>query len=174
VKPCLTTIRGGSPDTFNVFRTADYYGASSRFPRIPVVARVPIMRGMPPATEGARMKFSLISLAVAAAICAGAFGAGQALATTTHHSATAQTLKIVMHDPGCHWFLVHGKFAKTDTVKANRVRLVNVDEAALKVASRSGMQHIAVGKSIVVGRGSYVIMMVGQAPDDNYLKLTVR
>jgi hypothetical protein len=36
------------------------------------------------------------------------------------------------------------------------------------------MRHIAVGKSIVVGRGKYVIMMVGQASDDNYLKLTVR
>jgi hypothetical protein len=35
------------------------------------------------------------------------------------------------------------------------------------------MRHIPVGKSIVV-RGNYVIMMVGQAPDDNYLKLTVR
>jgi sorbitol-specific phosphotransferase system component IIA len=36
------------------------------------------------------------------------------------------------------------------------------------------MRHIPVGKSIVVGRGNYVIMMVGQAVDDNYLKLSVR
>jgi hypothetical protein len=36
------------------------------------------------------------------------------------------------------------------------------------------MRHVAVGKSLVVGHGNYVIMMVGQAPDDNYLKLTVR
>ena len=64
--------------------------------------------------------------------------------------------------------------AKTDTVKANRVRLVNLDEAALKVASRQGTRHIPVGKSTVVPRGNYVIMMVKQAPDDNYLKLTVR
>ena len=85
-----------------------------------------------------------------------------------------KTVKIVMHDPGCHWFVVHGKYAKTDTVKANRVRLVDHDEAALKVASRHGVRHVALGKSIVVGRGHYVIMMVGQAPDDNYLKLTVR
>jgi hypothetical protein len=117
------------------------------------------------------MKISLLALAVAAAVCAGALGAGRALATTTHQA--TKTVKIVMHDPGCHWFVVHGKYAKTKTVKANRVRLVNQDEAALKVASRHGMRHIAVGKSIVVGRGSYVIMMVGQAPDDNYLKLTV-
>ena len=118
------------------------------------------------------MKISLLALAVAAAVCAGALGAGRALATTTHHA--TKTVKIVMHDPGCHSFVVHGKYAKTDTVKANRVRLVDQDEAALKVASRHGVRHIAVGKSIVVGRGNYVIMMVGQAPDDNYLKLTVR
>jgi hypothetical protein len=55
-----------------------------------------------------------------------------------------------------------------------RVRLVNFDEAALKVASRHGMSRIAMGKSLVVGHGRYVIMMVGQADDDNYLKLTVR
>ena len=36
------------------------------------------------------------------------------------------------------------------------------------------MHRIAMGKSLVVGHGRYVIMMVGQAPDDNYLKLTVR
>ena len=118
------------------------------------------------------MKISLLALAVAAAVCAGALGAGRALATTTQHA--TKTVKIVMHDPGCHWFVVHGKYAKTNTVKANRVRLVDQDEAALKVASRHGMRHVALGKSIVLSRGNYVIMMVGQAPDDNYLKLTVR
>jgi hypothetical protein len=119
------------------------------------------------------MKISLISLAVAATICAGALGTGQALATTTHQTA-AKTLQIVMHDPGCHWFKIHGNFTKTATVKTGRVRLVDLDEATLKVASRHGMRHIPVGKSIVIGRGNYVIMMVGQAVDDNYLKLTVR
>jgi hypothetical protein len=118
------------------------------------------------------MKIATLSLAVAAIVCAGAFGTGQALATT-HHQSAPKTLKIVMHDPGCHWFMVHGKFTKKATVQASRVRLVNMDEAALKVASRHGMKHIALGRSIVVGRGNYVIMMVGQAPDDNYLRLTV-
>ena len=42
------------------------------------------------------------------------------------------------------------------------------------MASRHGMSRIAMGKSLVVGHGRYVIMMVGQADDDNYLKLTVR
>jgi len=119
------------------------------------------------------MKISLISLAVAATIAAGAIGTGQALATTAHQS-TTKTLKIVMHDPGCHWFQIHGKFTKTATIKTGRVRLLDLDEAPLKVASRHGLRHIQVGKSIVVGRGNYVIMMVGQALDDNYLKLTVR
>ncbi len=118
------------------------------------------------------MKISLLTLAVAAAICAGVLGTGRALATTSGHPAT-KTVRIVMHDPGCHWFMVHGKYAKSDTVRTHRIRLVDQDEAALKVASRQGMRHIPVGKSIVVGRGNYVIMMVGQAPDDNYLKLTV-
>jgi hypothetical protein len=119
------------------------------------------------------MKISLLVLAAAAAICAGLFGTGRALATTSHHAAT-KTVTIYMHDPGCHWFKVHGKFVKSDTVKANQVKLVDMDEATLKVASRHGVRHIPVGKSIVVGRGNYVIMMVGQAPDDNYLSLHVR
>jgi hypothetical protein len=123
-------------------------------------------------SEGAIMKISLISLAVAAFVCAGVFGAGQALATTTHQTAP-KTLKIAMHDPGCHWFMRHGHFTRKATVNS-RVRLLNQDEATLKVASRYGMKHIPVGKSLVVDRGHYVIMMVGQAPDDNYLTLNVR
>jgi hypothetical protein len=118
------------------------------------------------------MKTSTLCLALAATIAAGALGVGDAFATTSHH-ATTKTLKIVMRDPGCHWFKVAGKFTTRATVKG-RVRLVDLDEATLKVASRHGTQLIRVGKSIVVGRGSYVIMMVGQATDDNYLKLSVR
>jgi hypothetical protein len=118
------------------------------------------------------MKISLISVALAATICAGALGTGRALATATHH-ATPKTLKIVMADPGCHWFMRHGKHTTTATVKG-QARLVDLDEAALKVVSRHGARRIAMGKSIVVGHGHYVIMMVGQAVDDNYLRLTVR
>jgi hypothetical protein len=119
------------------------------------------------------MKISLISIALTAAICAGLFGTGRALATTSQN-ATTKTVTVFMRDPGCHWFKVHGKYTTTDTVKANRVRLVDLDEAGLKIASRHGTRHVAVGKAIVLGHGNYVIMMVGQAPDDNYLKLTVR
>jgi hypothetical protein len=117
------------------------------------------------------MKIALLVLAVTAAVCAAAFGAGRAPAATSHQA--APTLNIYMRDPGCHWFRIGGKYTTKATVNG-RVRLVNLDEAALKIASRHGTRHIAMGKSLVVSRGSYVIMMVGQAPDDNYLKLTVR
>ena len=118
------------------------------------------------------MKISLLALVVAAAVGAGVFGTGRALATTSRHG-TTKTVTVAMHDPGCHWFMVHGKLTTTDALRASHVRLVNHDEATLEVASRHGMQHVPVGKSLVVGHGSYVIMMVGQAPDDNYLRLTV-
>ncbi len=110
--------------------------------------------------------------AIVSVLAALALGAGQALAATGHHRSAPKTLKVVMHDPGCHWFLVHGKVAKTASV-AGPIRLRNLDEAALKVASRAKMRLVAVGHSIRLARGHYVVMMVGQAPDDNYLKLTV-
>jgi hypothetical protein len=78
-----------------------------------------------------------------------------------------------MRDPGCHWFLIHGKYTKT-AVESAAVRVVNNDEATLKVASHKGTQYIHVGKSLVVPRGHYVVTMVKQASDDNHLKLTVR
>jgi hypothetical protein len=118
------------------------------------------------------MKISLLVLTITAALCATALGAGRALATTSRQAAP-KTMNIVMSDPGCHWFKVGGKLTTTATV-SGRVRLVDLDEAALKIASRHAMRHIPMGKSIVVGPGKYVIMMVGQAVDDNYLKLTVR
>ncbi len=107
------------------------------------------------------------------AIAAIAFGTSQALAATQHQTHAPKNLIVAMHDPGCHWFLVHGKYVKKDSVKG-AVRLVNMDEKALKVASKHGTKLIPVGKSLVLKRGSYVVMMVKQAPDDNYLKLTVR
>ena len=92
--------------------------------------------------------------------------AGSALGST-------KTLVVAMKDPGCHWFLVHGKYLKSYSTKGP-VNLKDMDEAALKIASRSGMRHVAVGHSIKLTRGHYVIMMKGQAVDDNYLKLTVK
>jgi hypothetical protein len=112
-------------------------------------------------------------LATVSVIAALALGAGQALASSNHHNSATRTLKVVMHDPGCHWFLVHGHMRATASVKGP-IRLRNFDEAAIKVMSRTKVRHVRLGSSIVLHHGRYVITMVGQAVDDNYLKLTVR
>jgi len=113
------------------------------------------------------MKISALSLIAAVALC---IGAGVAPAA---HTAKAKTLNVVMHDPGCHWFSIGGKFRTTASV-TGPIRLANYDEATLKVRSGKGIQRIKVGKSILLRHGHYRITMVGQAPDDNHLKLTVR
>jgi hypothetical protein len=110
---------------------------------------------------------------VIAALALTAIGTSQALAATQHQAAVRHTLVVAMHDPGCHWFLIRGKYTKS-AVEPGAVRLVNMDEKTLKVASRHGVKLIPVGKGLVVRSGHYVVMMVGQAADDNYLKLTVR
>lgn len=115
---------------------------------------------------------SLLAVGIAAVICVGIASTGPASAAKSHQRATT-TLNIVMHDPGCHWFKIGGKFTKRATA-AGPVRLANYDEATLKVSSQGGLRHIPVNKSIVVGHGSYTITMVHQAVDDNHLKLTVR
>jgi hypothetical protein len=100
-----------------------------------------------------------------------ALAAGQAVAVSQHGS--AKTVTVVMHDPGCHWFSVGGKFLTKLTV-TGPVSLANYDEAALKVAGPTGVKRAPVGKKISLGRGIYKITMVGQASDDNTLKLTVK
>jgi hypothetical protein len=100
-----------------------------------------------------------------------AFGATQALAHSSQAPAT-KSVTVVMHDPGCHWFSVGGAYKTTLSVKGP-IKLRNQDEAALKVAGARGTQVDGVLKSISLGRGVYHITMVGQAPDDNHLKLVV-
>src|SRR5689334_11769861 len=103
------------------------------------------------------MKKSLIILCVSVtgllllAIPAGA---------TATQARTLKTVMVAMHDPGCHWFSVGGKLKKTLSVKGP-VALLNLDEATLKVAGPSGVKRDAVGKKIVLARGSYRITMVG-------------
>lgn len=117
------------------------------------------------------MKIAVVLAAVATVVSA---GIATSMALASPQTLTPpRTLKVVMHDPGCHWFHINSTFRKSATA-TRAARIVNFDEAALKVASSSGVRRIPVGKSIVVGRGSYVITMVRQAPDDNHLKLTVR
>jgi hypothetical protein len=115
------------------------------------------------------MKKSLAILAVAIAL---PVVAGQAYASTSHVT-SAKAVMVVMKDPGCHWFSVNGKFSTTLSVKGP-VALSNFDEAALRIAGPSGVRTDGVGQKLVLAHGVYKITMVGQAPDDNHLKLTVR
>lgn len=117
------------------------------------------------------MKRSLAILSLLAA-CVLVVAAGQASAARTH-GATLTPVTVVMHDPGCHWFSVNGAFKKTLTVKGT-AQLSNFDEAALKIAGATGTRHVAVGKKIILKAGAYRITMVGQAPDDNTLRLVVK
>jgi hypothetical protein len=114
------------------------------------------------------MRNSILAIAIAALL---AVGVGQALAANS--APITKTVTVAMHDPGCHWFSVNGKYLKTLTVRGP-VKLANYDEAALLVVGPAGVKRAAVGKQILLGRGTYGITMVGQAPDDNHLRLTVK
>jgi hypothetical protein len=118
----------------------------------------------PPEGVAAMKKLIITLAAVGLLASAGA----QALAAPSH-SATKVT--VVMRDPGCHWFAV-GKTFKTTLAVKGPVSLVNYDEAALKIVGPT-VKRDPVGKSIILGHGVYKITMVGQAADDNHLKLTV-
>jgi len=120
------------------------------------------------------MKKSLIVLLAVSAMLVSV--AGVAAAASRHATAPKSAPKmvmIVMHDPGCHWFSVGGAYKTSLSVKGP-VSLMNMDEATLKVAGPKGLQLDRVGKKVFLGTGTYRITMVGQAPDDNHLKLVVR
>jgi hypothetical protein len=106
------------------------------------------------------------------AIVASVIGIGVS-AAAAKPAKQATTVTIAMHDPGCHWFLAAGKYSKTLTT-AGPVSLLNMDEAALKIIGPAGLKLAPVGHRIALGKGVYHITMVGQAPDDNHLLLTVR
>jgi lauroyl/myristoyl acyltransferase len=112
------------------------------------------------------MKKSFLLIAAAAVLAA---GASQAFART---SSAVKTVTIVMHDPGCHWFAV-GKAYKTSLTVKGPISLRNLDEAALIVAGPHSVKLDAVGRQVALTKGVYKITMVGQAPDDNHLKLVV-
>jgi hypothetical protein len=105
---------------------------------------------------------------------------GIAGVTLANAGATTPTkLSVAMRDPGCHWFYVgggsgHRKYTTTVT-RSGPVSLVNLDEAALKIKGPSGTKTVRVGAKITLAtKGIYRITMVGQAPDDNHLKLTIK
>jgi hypothetical protein len=109
-----------------------------------------------------------VTLTVVSLVIAG--GAASAARRTT----TPASVTVVMHDPGCHWFSVDGVFKRTLTVKGPAI-LTNEDMAALDiVGGKFGMHADRVGKQVTLSRGTYRIVMVGQASDDNVLKLLVK
>jgi hypothetical protein len=115
----------------------------------------------------------LTTILVPLAACSLVLAAGQATGAPSQASAM-KTVKVVMKDPGCHWFSVGGKVtAKLKVSVKGPVALVNYDEAALKIVGPRGVKHVDVAKKITLLRGSYRITMVGQHPDDNTLKLVV-
>jgi hypothetical protein len=88
-------------------------------------------------------------------------------------AAAPRTVQIRMHDPGCHWFYVGGKYL-TKYSTNGPITIQNLDEATLKFVGPGGTKLERVGKWLTLRRtGTYHITMVGQAPDDNHLKLTV-
>jgi hypothetical protein len=112
------------------------------------------------------MKTLTVILTAAALLSLGAAQAGA-------QNRSTRVVIVAMHDPGCHWFSTAGTFRKTMTAKGP-VALLNQDEAALRVVGPTGAKRDPVGKRVLLGRGVYTITMVGQAPDDNTLKLVVR
>ena len=97
-----------------------------------------------------------------------------ALALAAPAVASKASLVIAMHDPGCHWFQVGGKYVKSVT-RSGPVTLLNQDEAALKIKGPGGTKLVPVGKKLTLhAKGTYRITMVHQAPDDNHLVLRVK
>ena len=87
-------------------------------------------------------------------------------------AAPVRNVNVVMKDPGCHWFQTNSGL-KTRLAVKGPMMLTNMDEAALVIAGPSGTTHEAVGAHVRLARGTYAITMVGQASDDNHLKLQV-
>ena len=97
-----------------------------------------------------------------------------ALALAAPAAAGRAPLVIAMHDPGCHWFHVNGKYVKSVT-RTGPVTLLNLDEAALRIKGPGGTRLDRVGAKVTLrAKGTYRIVMVRQAPDDNHLTLKIR
>lgn len=97
-----------------------------------------------------------------------------ALALAAPAAAGKAPLVVAMHDPGCHWFQVGGKYTKS-VVRHGPVTLLNRDEAALRIKGPGGTKLERVGVKLTLrAKGTYRITMVHQAPDDNHLTLRVK
>ena len=97
-----------------------------------------------------------------------------ALALAAPAAAGKAPLVVGMHDPGCHWFQVGGKYVKS-VARTGPVTLLNQDEAALKIKGPGGTKLEPVGKKLTLhAKGTYRITMVHQASDDNHRVLRVK
>jgi hypothetical protein len=97
-----------------------------------------------------------------------------ALAFASPAAAGKSPLVVAMKDPGCHWFLVAGKYTKS-IVRHGPVTLLNRDEATLRIKGPGGTKLERVGAKLTLrAKGTYRITMVRQHPDDNTLILKVR
>jgi hypothetical protein len=97
-----------------------------------------------------------------------------ALALAAPAAAGRAPLVVAMHDPGCHWFLVNGKYLKS-VARTGPVTILNQDEAALRVKGPHATKLDRVGAKLTLrAKGTYRITMVHQAADDNHLTLTVK
>jgi hypothetical protein len=117
-----------------------------------------------------------LSMAAIIAVAAHWPNRGNASASTPaviSRAAPVQTVRVVMHDPGCHWFQTSTGVTRTLQVNGNLIKLVNQDEAAIRIVGTSQTTIEKVGGNVRLPSGSYRITMVGQAPDDNHLKLVV-
>jgi hypothetical protein len=93
--------------------------------------------------------------------------------TASAPAARPAAVRVVMRDPGCHWFQVGSKFKTNLAVSGGAAKLTNYDEAALKIKAAGVHKHVNVGRAIALTAGRYTITMVDQASDDNTLHLTV-
>ncbi len=99
---------------------------------------------------------------------------GLALLFIAAPASASSAVPIVMHDPGCHWFQVGGKYLMK-YASSGPVTVRNLDEAALVFTGPGGTRKVPVGKTITLaGKGTYHVKMVGQLRHDNTLTLVVR
>jgi hypothetical protein len=82
-------------------------------------------------------------------------------------------VRVVMRDPGCHWFQVGSTFKTSLAVSGGGAKLTDHDEAALKIKAAGVHKRVNVGRAIALTPGRYTITMAGQSSDDNTLHLTV-
>ncbi len=73
-----------------------------------------------------------------------------------------------------HWVAGLGCSSEAEWQLSRVLPKAHADEATLKIAGSAGVTRDPVGHKVTLQKGTYKITMVGQARDDNTLRLTVR